>query len=79
MFRGRGIDIRKVQSEEDHLVVLDICNQCSIRDVQATLDLDSVRAKHLRDLIACNNDEDVRRIEARFRAKQRMMIIQDKT
>lgn len=74
MFREHGIDIRKVQTEDDHTVVVDICASQSLHEIGEKVSFDDLEAQLLRAIMLNQDNEEAKTIKSKIEAKKRLNL-----
>jgi hypothetical protein len=72
MFREHGIDIRKIESEDDHRTALDICASQSVIEVSGQPGVDQLEVQLLRAIMMNSDNQEAQRVEKRIKLRDKL-------
>jgi hypothetical protein len=75
VFRDHGIDIRKIETEDDHRVALDVCASEAFQSVTESEEgkLDDLEVKLLRSVMKSPDNEEAKSLEKQIKFRRRMI------
>lgn len=76
MFREHEIDIRKIQSKDDHQVALDVCATESLETIAERAGAGDLEARLLQAVMSGPGNEEALALQKRLHARRHLSLVQ---